>query len=268
MAKGQEAGKTFLAGVLAKLPENLRGNAEALFGDATFQTVIGDGTLAQSEFSRLTNELQTQQQELETRRQDVEGREASVEKWHGELTTWYDANKELVKKAKEGGDGVKPNGNPNPNPGAGGTPPGGFTPEQMEERIAQERAGYLNFAVDQNDLQREHFSKFGEFLDLRPLLMHKDVAAMGLRGVYGLVHKERLEKHATDAQAAHDKKVADEAVAKFRTEQASLPYVAPTGAGSGSPLDALTTTKADSLVDTAVAEYNRLQIERNGRPSA
>jgi|SRR5688572_13055417 len=266
--KGLDAGKTFLAGVLAKLPVEVRGNVEALMADPTFVTTIGEGTLAQQEFSRLTNELATTRTELETQTAALAEREAGLESWHGELNTWYGANKQLVEEAnaaRKANGGKPPVAAPAGGPAGNGNPPAsGLTEEQLEQRISQERAGFLGFQRDQNLLMRQHFTLFGEVLDIEPLLTHKQVGELGLQGVYQLVNKERLDKARTEAQAAHDKKVADEAVAAYATKQAQMPYMPPTGVGSGSPLDALKVGTPDALVDTAVAEYNRLQLERAG----
>jgi len=266
MARGIDAGKTFLAGVLEKLPQELRGEAQRLFENPVLQQSVGDGTLAQAEFSRLANELQTQQSELETRAEQIAQRDEELSGWHQQLTTWYGANKDLVEEANNARrTGYRPAaGTPyTPANGNAAAPPG-LTSEVLEERISQERAGFLGFQRDQNLLQREHFGAFGEILDIDPLLTHPRVAELGLRGVYGLIHKDRLEAHKTKlAQEAEEKIRLDER-SKILAQQAQLPYVAPTGAGSGSPLDALAVGKPDSLVESASAHYTRLQAERAG----
>lgn len=239
---------------------------EAL-GEGAIVAAIGDGTLAQDEFSRQSDALRDQAATLERQRLEQEQRDQALGQWHSELTGWYSENKAKL----EGAGKVKPNGNPNPNPNpnpAPVIPPGVLTEDSYNERIAQERAAFLGFQRDQNQITGEHFAKFGEIVPLEPLLRHPQIANVGLLGVYELVHKERLDKWKTDQQTAHDKKIADAAVQTYRESQAQMPYPTPTGVGSGSPLDALETKGSQPVVDAAVAEYNRIQHERAaGRPT-
>lgn len=267
MAKGAAAGKTFLQGVLSKIPEALRADAARVFETVELQTAVGDGALALEDFTRQSDELTARQRELDQLQAKVKTRDEELAKWHEDLTGWYGVNKDLIEagKAAQGGDPskVKPNGG-----GKKDEEPVAFTPKDYDERIATERASFLGFQRDQNLLTRQHFTNFGEILDLEPLLRHPQIAQVGLVGAYELVHKERLDKHKADAQAAHDKKIADKAVQDYQQANAQMPYPSVTGAGSGSPLDALT-AKQNPVVDAAVEHYNRLQGERaGGRPSA
>jgi len=265
MAKGAAAGKTFLQGILAKLPEGLRADAARVFETVELQTAVGDGTLALEDFTRQSDELTAHKTALEALQAKVKTKDEELATWHGELTAWYGVNKDLIElgKTAQGGDPSKPNG------GKKVEEPVAFTPKDYDERIAAERASFLGFQRDQNLLTRQHFTHFGEILDLEPLLKHPQIAQVGLVGAYELVHKERLDKHKADTQAAHDKKIADKAVQDYQQANAQMPYPPLTGAGSGSPLDALT-AKASPVVDAAVEHYNRLTAERaaGGRPSA
>lgn len=270
--KGAAAGKSFLAGVLAKLsPEDRQKGEEAWktlegLGGGTVVAAVGDGTLAQDEFSRQSDALKTQAEALEAQKQDLDQRDQSLQAWHVELNDWYGKVKGRLAAGKPSGNG---NGDPDPKPGDKPVPSAvALTEEAYTEKIGQERAAFLGFSRDQNLITREHYQKFGEIVDLEPLLRHQQIGQVGLLGVYELVHKDRLEKHKADAQAAHDKKIADAAVQQFRESQATMPYPTPTGAGSGSPLDALTVGVKSPLVDAATAEYTRLQAERAaGRPA-
>ena len=261
MAKGAVAGSTFLAGVLGTLaPEEREKGEEALrtlqaLGGGAVVAAIGDGTLAQTEFSRLTNELAEQRTALDTLEQQITDRDAALTKYHQDLTEWYASNKELLEAGK------KAKVTPTPPP----TPPVGLTAEQLDERIRIEQAGFLGFQRDQNQLEREHFGRFTEILDLDALLRHPAIKDVGLKGVYDLVYKDRLTEHAAAAQKAHDDKLRAEGAQAERERNAQMPYVTPTGAGSGSPLDGLSGGGAqDSLVDQASQHYARLQAERNG----
>jgi hypothetical protein len=150
-----------------------------------------------------------------------------------------------------------PSGAPNPQP----TPPGVLTEEVFNERMQGTTAGFLGFQRDQNKITREHFAKFGEVVELEPLLTHPRIAEVGLLGVYDLVHADRLKAHQEAAVKKHDDAVAAEAVRKFQEAHAQMPYPAPNGSGSGSPLDALASNK-DQLVDEAAAHYQRLVAAR------
>lgn len=262
MAKGAAAGKTFLQGVLAKLPEAMRATAASVFESVELQTAVGDGTLALEDFTRQSDELVKRQQELDRIAAQQKEKDDELKTWHGELTTWYGVNKDLIEAGKAaGGDPSKAKPNGGGGKKADDPPPGVLTEAGYDERIAAERASFLGFQRDQNLLTRQHFDLFGKILDLEPLIKHPQVGTLGLIGVYELIHKEALDKHKADTQAAHDKKVADEAVRKYQEQNAQMPYPSPTGAGSGSPLDALTAKNAP-VVDAAVDHYNRLQAER------
>jgi hypothetical protein len=269
MAKGAAAGSSFLAGVLAKLPEADRAKGQealqtlqALGGGAVI-AAIGDGTLAQEELSRQLDALKKQQEDLDTLKTELTERDQQLTSYHADLTKWYDGNKAALEeyktmKAGGGGGGRKPTG-----AGDGKDLPGGITPEALDERIRAEQAGFLGFSRDQNKITREHFAKFGEVLDLEPLLLHPEVGKIGLVGVYTLVHKDRLAKHEADAQKAAEDKIRADERAKVLAEQAQFPYPTPTGVGSGSPLDALSgDKKPDSLVDAATQHYQRLTQQR------
>jgi len=266
LGKGAAAGSTFLTGVLAKLSEADRVKGEEALntlkalGGGTVVAAIGDGTLAQDELSRQLDGLKTQREELDTLKGDLDQRDTQLTTYHGQLTGWFDTNKAALEEAKTlKARGIVPT-DPTKIP-----PAGGLTAEQLDERIRLEQAGFLGFTRDQNIVTREHFGKFGEVLEIDPLLRHPEIGKVGLIGVYQLVHKDRLEKHTADATAAAEKKIRDDERTKVLAEQAAMPYPLPTGVGSGSPLDALSTAgKPDSLADQATQHYNRLLLERAG----
>ena len=248
MARGATAGSEFFTGVLSKLsPEDRQKGEQALealktLGGGTVIAAVGDGVLAQSEFSRQADQLKAQQEELAAQKAEIDQREQGLSTWHGELTTWHQANKDALARAR--------NGQLTATPAAATAviPPGVLTDEAYNERITAERASFLGFQRDQNAITREHFGKFGEIVELEPLLRHPQIANIGLVGVYELVHKERLAKHQTDAER--------------RGRARRVVELTPTGAGSGSPLDALTGGVKEPLVDAAASHYARLQAER------
>ena len=182
--------------------------------------------------------------------------------WQQQLGDWREKHVAALEEWKtmkqQGGGNTGGTGTAKP---AGATAVG-LTEEQLNERLAAERAAFLGYDRDKNLLLREHFSRFNEVPDLDALIQHPQIANLGLKGVYELVHKDRLAKHQADQQAAYDKKIADAAVAQYQQTQAQMPYPSPTGAGSGSPLDALKPAAGSALVDDAVAHFHRLQAER------
>lgn len=262
--KGIAALNEFLGGVLDKItdPDQKRKAEEtitSLKGIEPLAAALGDGVAGQSEIDRQLQTLTAQQEELNTLKTQLDERDQKLTTWHGELTEWYGTNKAVIEAAK---GNKRPNGDSNP---PKEVPPGVITEEKFGELIGGERAAFLGFSRDQNLVTREHFLKFGEIVDLEPLLQHPQIAQVGLKGVYELVHKDRLDKWKTDSTAAEHKKIADEAVKKFQESQAQMPYPSPTGVGSGSPLDALQAKGTpDSLVDAASQHYQRLQSERGG----
>lgn len=268
MGKGLDTGKTFLQGVLSKITDpGQRAAAETLLASETFVTEIGNGVEGQSEIDKRLRALTTQREELDARAADVTAETERLTQWHGGLTTWFEENKAAIEEAKRvRAGGVKPNGDGKP---AGGAP-AGLTAEAMDERLQAERAAFLGFSRDQNIIEREHFMKFKELPDLEPLLQHPQIGKIGLRGVYDLVHKERLDKFAADAKTSAEEAIRLDERTKVLASTAALPYITPTGVGSGSPLDALSVGKPDSVADAASAHYNRILAERHaaGTPAS
>lgn len=262
MGKGLDTGKTFLQGVLSKITDpGLKAHAEALLGNEVFVTEVGNGVEGQSEISRQLATLRTQQEELTTQQTALDEREQALQTWHGNLSTWHQENKAALDEAKR----LRAGGGPTPPtpPAPAAPPPGVMTEDLYNERIAQERAGFLGFSRDQNLIEREHLRKFQELPDIEPLIKHPKIAELGLIGVYQLVHKDRLEKYEADAAKTREDAIRADERQKTLAAQAQMPYPSPTGVGSGSPLDALD-AKTQPVVDAAVAHYQRLQQEHAG----
>lgn len=263
--KGQAAGQAFLQSVLSKISDpGLKQQAEQVFANAAIQTEIGGGVLGQSEVDRQLQELRTKETDLQTKTAELDDRETRLTTWHDQLTTWYGEKKDLMEigaEAKKAGFDPK---NPNANAGKGGKvelPANVVTEDKLNEIIAGERSSFLGFSLEQNQLMKRHYETFGKLLDVEPLLRHPEIKNRGLAGVYEIVHKDALEAKATnDQKAAEDKIRADERAKVLAGNQ--MPYPLPTGAGSGSPLDALETKGNAPVVDAAVAEYARLQAAR------
>jgi hypothetical protein len=258
MGKGLDTGKAFYQGLLGKItdPEQ-RAAAEKLLANPTFLTELGNGVEGQSEIDRQLQTLSTQREDLETKQTELSTKEQSLQTWHEELTGWYGDNKALLAAAKTGGKTVT---TPTTTVEA---PKGMVTEDALRETLGTTQAAFLGFQRDQNRLQREHYGKFGEILDIEPLLLHPQIAQVGLIGAYEQLHKDRLAKHAEDAKKAAEDLIRADERTKVLQGQAQMPYPPVTGAGSGSPLDALAVGKPDSVVDAATAHYQRLQSERS-----
>lgn len=261
--KGREAFEAFKAGVLAKIPDpTQRAAAEAALNSVTsiepVAAALYDGVAGQSAISTQMAELAAQREQLTARQAELDQRDTALDQWRQDLGTWYQGAKERV-AAQAKPDLTKPTP---PAPTAPTLPDNVVTHDQAQEVVARQNAAFLGFQRDQNRLMREHYARFNEILDLEPLIQHPRIAELALTGVYELVHKDRLAQHDAAKKTAAEEAIRADERSKVLAQQAQMPYPAPTGAGSGSPLDALTVGKPDALVDTATAHYNRLQQER------
>ena len=233
MAKGADAASTFLAGVVAKLPPEDRARGQELIeqlrtvAGGAVVAAIGDGVVGQSELSRQLDALREQQTTLDATAEELEEQRQQQAALYERQTQWWTANQSRLEEADRMKRGVQPvpSGAPNPQP----TPPGVLTEEVFNERMQGTTAGFLGFQRDQNKITREHFAKFGEVVELEPLLTHPRIAEVGLLGVYDLVHADRLKAHQEAAVKKHDDAVAAEAVRKFQEAHAQMPYPAPNG---------------------------------------
>jgi len=268
MGKGLDTGKSFWQGVLGKItdPEQ-RAAAEKLLANPDVMTLVGNGVEGQAEIDRRLQDLTTRTATLTDQQRELEEREAALETWHGQLTSWRQANTELLelgKRAKtNGGTPVTPPATP-----AAPAVPTGLTEDKLNEALRAQAGQFLGYDRDRSQIQREHFSKFKEIVDLDPLLNHPKIAELGLVGVYQLVHKDALAKFADDQKKAEEERIRADERAKVSASMTQMPYPPPTGANAGSPLDALKPNEGPGpLVDQAVAEYNRLQSVRQSTPS-
>lgn len=265
MSKASDAGKSFMAGVLSKLPEAVRGQVQTIFESADANAaleVIGTGALAQPEINRQLDDLRTKQKELD----DI--RAANQ--------TWYANNKAALEEYVK----IKPEYD---KLAAGGEPPEpkpGMSPEEVNRAIAashQERDRYIAGALALSmDLAAKHMYMFKEPLNTTELLSNPKLGTVvngqtfGLMDAYNEKHGERVTKHVADEEAARIQKLVDEQV---KVKMAALPqnqqHPFPLRDPSPSPLDALTAERkpADFTIDSAVAEYERLQAARNGAPA-
>jgi len=268
MGKGLDTGKSFWQGVLGKItdPEQ-RAAAEKLLANPDVMTLVGNGVEGQAEIDRRLQDLTTRTATLTDQQRELEERETALETWHGQLTSWRQANTELLELGKRAKAGGTPPVTP---PATPVVPPasGSITEDKLNEALRNQASQFLGYDRDRGQIQREHFSKFKEIVDLDPLLNHPKIAELGLLGVYQLVHKDALAKFADDQKKAEEERIRADERAKVSASMSTMPYPPLTGVNAGSPLDALKPNEgAGPLVEQATAEYNRLVAARQSTPS-
>ena len=263
-----ESGQSFLAGVLAKLPESQRSAAQAIFEAAEAKeavVLLGDGALARSDYSKNMDALRD--------------KETALTEHYERLNSWYDVNKSALEEARalhtRGGGAPAPD--PTPNPGRSDLQSPALTAAEMR-RIADEavnEAGkdYIAVSSYMDYLVAQHHAMFNEPLNALELVQHPKVGkpVIGQPGrVFSLqdAYNERYgERVAAKQQEATEKRFNEEVEKRLaereKTRPSSHPF--PLRAES-SPLDVLATKDgpAAHTLDSAVAEYERLQSARGG----
>jgi hypothetical protein len=250
-----EDGSSFLAGVLAKLPEEKRAQVKAIFEDPEAKdavVVIGDGVLARPDYSKKMNDLQAEK--------------AALTEKFTELNTWYEANQVALTEYKT----MKPEyerlkgGTPDP------LKP--IDPRQAALDVVNEAgAEYVQVSAWLADKSQEHKDMFGERVSLQELVRNPKLGKpiVGQPGrVFSLAdaYTEKYgERVAAKQQELHDKAINDEVEKRLGEERKKLatqPF--PLRGEPPSVLDALQTKdgSATHTLDTAVNEYERLQQAR------
>jgi len=107
----------------------------------------------------------------------------------------------------------------------------------VAETLAPREGAYVQYVSDAVQFADFHRQNFKETLNVNDLVRHPQIGELGVRGVYELVHKDKLEKMRADAVTAREEEIrADERRKIASTGPVDMPY--PMG-GEGSPLDAL-----------------------------
>jgi hypothetical protein len=263
-----ESGQSFIAGVLAKLPAEQRAQAEAIFNAAEAKDaviLIGDSTLARSDYSRSMDQLRE--------------KEGALNEYYTRLNGWYADNKAALDAAAGRGDDPQPQpqpGHPQPQPQPGQPPL--QSPALTEADIrrfandAINEAGRDYIAVSAFIAQQagQHSHLFGEPLDVMDLVNNPKLGkpVLGQPGrVYSLqdAYLERYGDRLAQKQKEHEDKRFNEEVDKRLRERLASQTTHPFPLrNESSPLDALQTKDgpAAHTLDTAVAEYERLQAAR------
>jgi hypothetical protein len=273
LSKSAQAGLTFLQGWAPTLPEAFRAEVSALLTKITSTPeaeiepslrYVGDGAMARPDYSRAMNDLAEKTKELDAIAQ--------------EHTQWYAENKDALTeyvRIKPEYDKLKGNGHPNPNPNPNPTPnldAKGLTSDQLAEELERRDRSYASVLAFGVSLAQRHFAMFNEALDMGELVADPRIGqavkgqpgrVFGLQDAYNAKYGERVQQKAQEAETARINKLVEERLVEERKKQPlQQPY--PLARSEPSALDALATKDgpAAHTIDTAVAEYERLQQAR------
>jgi len=254
--KHHDAGQTFMQSVLAALPEEKRAAVLPLFqGDDVDGALelAGAGFMRQEDYSRQSNELGEKTKE-------VENHWNKLNTWHAGKKTDLEEVDALRLKVTElqvaagtgNGDGAPKPGDVKPAAAMtrdellttiGLDPAKIVTADQLTEVVGNIERGMLSFYQQANPISIEHYQTFGEVLDVEAVFKHPQVQQIGFKAAYLDTHKDKFEAKALKEAEAHDKEVADAAVAEHIKENAgSMGFPIPgrsMPSGITSPLDNL-----------------------------
>ena len=257
-----ESGQAFMAGVLAKLPAEQQAQARAIFEAAEAKdavTLLGDGALARSDYSRSMDGLREKEQALTD--------------YYTRLDGWYTDNKAALDAAAARGTGnpdparPQPDPAPAPNAGAGGTITAADIRAIADQAVNEAGRDYIAVTAFLATQGARHSHLFNEPLDMTELVANPKLGkpVYGQPGRVYSLQDAYLEKYGERIQGKHkeaeDKRINDEVEKRLgerlKTTQSGHPFPLRQEA---SPLDVLGTKDgpAAHTLDTAVAEYERL----------
>lgn len=264
--KAVDAGKQFIAGVLAKIGNaDQRAAVEAAFNDpanADALVVVGSGALGQAEINRRFTEITAKESALDADR--------------ATLTEWYETRKTALTEY----DAWKANGGQPPANTPPATPPaidttGLVSKDDLAKIMREEQLAAANFLGLQSVLTMDHYKKFGEIIDPRELLTDPQLGkpkpeggVYGLKDAYQTKYATQLTAHAQAAEDARINKLVEERMAEERKKAGPLGIPL---RSTPAPLDLLEDPNAKPdlsafSAQAAADEYARLQAARNGSP--
>ncbi len=191
---------------------------------------IADGTLRQDEFSRNLDEGRGK---LTAKEKEVSDALEAIGKERKDVWGWYDTAKknldhydQLVRDGKiealtkgtvtKPGDKVVTAGTPQTN----GT---GISQEDLDKKMQEFAGEAVPVMAVMSHLGMRHYKDFGEILSpkaMTELTQHADVSRLGLEGVYNLVHKDRYDTKAKEADDERIEAIKAEAHKAGMAEQA------------------------------------------------
>ena len=257
-----DAGKSFLSSVLAKLPEEMRGQAEKIFTapEATDAlTVLGTGALGQSEINRRLNELKEQEATLKEEQATLT---ADYEKLNG----WYATNKDRLAKVETLEQQIaRLNGQPPPPTPDKSVPdkPAGLSKEDFDAALAARDEGYAGVLAFTTTLGIKHLRDFNEVLDVADLIATARKGRKSLADAYQEKFGEKLKAKADAEEATRIDKLVADRLAEERKKQAEQPF--PLRNAQPSVLDVLNQPDhkpSDYTAERAAEEYLRLESAR------
>lgn len=256
-----ESGQSFLAGVLAKLPAEQQAQAKAIFESPEAKdavVILGDGTLARSDYSKNLDALKTKETELSTKFES--------------LNDWYAANEAALKEYPTLKTEIATLKATPPKPGDPPKPEPPVDPRAVaREEIDAAGREYVGVSAWLAGKAVQHSQMFGEPLDTMALVQNpklgKPIAGQpgrvfSLDDAYRESHGERVEKKQKETTEAAFNAEVDKRVAEKLKGQVNQPF--PLRGESPSVLDVLTEKEgpAAHTLDSALAEYERLQSAR------
>ena len=264
MSKASDAGKSFLAGVLAKLPENLRTQAETALLSAEAESaleVLGTGALGQSEINRKFDELRSTTEALDQEK-------ARLEAIHGEQTRWWTANEPKIREydtIKPEYDRLKEGKVADPiNPTADQLT---AMRKELNDQLVQVQREGVNLMAFMQTLGLKHYREFGEEPDLQGMLADRKIGTplgdgrtYGLTEAYAAKYGDQVKARAQKAEDDRINKLADERVAE-RMKGMQQPFPLRNQASVLDALEAPETAPKHDL-ESATALYEQLQAAR------
>lgn len=256
-----EDGSSFIAGVLAKLPDSLRPQVKEALEKPEAKdaiTLVGESVLARSDYSRQMDALKAKENELQTKFED--------------LNSWYGVNETALKDY----NGLKTEVETLRAKLNGGTPPPKkeevVDPRQIALDVVNETGReYVQVSAWLAGKAVQHQQMFGEPLDTMAIVnnpkLGKPIAGQpgrvfSLNDAYTEAHGERL---ATKQKEVEDQRINAEVDKRLKEKLANQSQPFPLrGESSPSVLDVLATKDGPAAhnLDSAVAEYDRLQAAR------
>ncbi len=246
-----ESGQAFLQSVLAKLPADKQAAAKALFDDPVAKdavTLVGDGALARSDYSKNLDALKAKEDELATWFADNEG----ALKEYVAIKPEYDKLKATPPPDKKDPPAVDPR-------------------KAAEDLLAEQGPHFLQAAGWLAAKAVAHERMFGEELDVvglaadprlgKPLKGGPEGRVVSLPDLYAEKYGEKVSAKQKEADEKKFNEEVDRRLKERVAQQASNPFPL---RGESSVLDVLSEQDgpAKHTIDTAVAEYERLQGAR------
>ena len=260
MSKASETGSSFMQGVIAKLPESLRSQAETIFKAAEAEealAVIGTGALAQPEINRRLDEARQQADQAAARLT--------------ELNDWYAANLAALQEYKAilpEYQTLKANGNPNPAPKPPADP--GDMRKTALEVVNEAGREYVSVSAWIAAKAVEHLHRFAEPLDAMALVANPKLGrpipgqpdrVYSLNDAYQEAYGEKVKGHLQAAEDARINKLVEDRLAEERKKITHQPF--PLGSDAILPIDVVNDpNQPKHNLDTATALYEELTRAR------